>query len=243
MAFSPLPSSLVDYLHVLILKKAPVVVDLGCGDGAFSRALAPFGLSVRGLDRMSPVVGTTAEMVGDALQVPLQSGRVDLLLAGNLLRHLVAQSGDWSFLDRWCGLLKPGGRLFILEDEPGGTCAPADNYRRVQEFLAKLSANRRAPLLSLTEFRAHLEESAKPGGWTFGSTDNDIRPDTDVVLDMLRGPGETPGGEVTALMDDIRTHGLSYGRFWWAAFQSAKPGSSRSKRNPRTARHWSGKRV
>ncbi len=225
VAFLPLPSPLADLLPELAAGSSPVVVDLGCGDGGLACLLAPFGLGVQGLDLFPPAVGTAANLVGNALQPPLQTGRVDLLLAGNVLRHLWGQSGNLEFLDRWRSLLKPGGHLYILEDEPGAEAPAEHNYQRVQEFLARLSGRERAPLLALEDFRKQVATGQGADDWTFGLQENDMRPDLTAVLEMLGGCGAAADGEVARLIASLKIHGLSYGCYWWATVPAVAQGS------------------
>lgn len=117
----------------LLLPQLPAppaqAVDLGCGTGTLSLLLAEAGLQVRGLD-FSPAMVQQAKTkaqaaghridftVGDAAYPPYAPGSVDVVLA----RHVL-----WVFdnpsevLQRWTALLKPTGRLVLVEGRWGGT--------------------------------------------------------------------------------------------------------------------------
>jgi SAM-dependent methyltransferase len=99
------------------------VADLGCGTGTLSVLLAGAGHDVHGVDLAPRMVeaarakaaaaGCTARFtVGDAAHPPLDPGSVDVVLA----RHVL-----WAFEDpaavlgTWTGLLRPGGRLLLVE--------------------------------------------------------------------------------------------------------------------------------
>jgi len=217
MAFDPLPDPLMTHLQALSVQPSAVVVDLGCGDGALARLLHPFGMPVWGLDRVSPRAGSSADLVGDAAQPPLKAGSVDLLLAGNVLRHVAGQLGTWDFVAAWGRLLKPSGRLFILEDEPGGGTRAQAHYRRVQDLLSRLALGRRTPLVALSDARQRLTAAAPGVVWRFGKMKNRVPADPQAVLAFLEAGQVEAGGEVEALCEDIRRDGLSYGNFWYGA--------------------------
>ncbi|MEW2387837.1 trifunctional class I SAM-dependent methyltransferase/NUDIX hydrolase/VOC family protein [Streptomyces venezuelae] len=106
------------------------VLDLGCGTGSLALLAAGLGHRVTGVD-LSPdmvdlarekLAGRDAEvLVGDAGLPPVQGRRFDVVLA----RHVL-----WTFPDpeatlrHWCGLLRPGGRLILVEGV-WGTVSPS----------------------------------------------------------------------------------------------------------------------
>lgn len=103
------------------------LLDLGCGTGSLSLLAAGQGHRVTAVDiapRMAErarakLAGTGAEvLVGDAAQPPVGERRFDVILA----RHVVWLMADPArTLDHWAGLLKPGGRLVLIEGVWGGT--------------------------------------------------------------------------------------------------------------------------
>jgi SAM-dependent methyltransferase len=106
------------------LPAAPAVVaDLGCGTGSLAVLLAEEGYVVRGLDSSAAMLalakakaeaaGVTVHWVlGDASSPQLGDGSVDVVLC----RHVL-----WALPDpakavaRWTRLLRPGGRLVLVE--------------------------------------------------------------------------------------------------------------------------------
>ena len=111
----------------LLLPRLPApgaaVADLGCGTGSLACLLAQEGCAVRGVD-LSPrmvaaarakatglAVDATFE-VGDAADPPLPDASADVVL----VRHVL-----WALPDpdaavaRWVRLLRPGGRLLLVE--------------------------------------------------------------------------------------------------------------------------------
>ncbi|MGW7087776.1 methyltransferase domain-containing protein [Streptomyces sp. NPDC054871] len=104
------------------LPKAPGdVLDLGCGTGSLSLLAAERGHRVTGVD-LSPnmverarerLAGHAAEvLIGDAEAPPVEGRRFDVVLARHVLWMLPDPEAT---LRRWCGLLRPGGRLVLIE--------------------------------------------------------------------------------------------------------------------------------
>ncbi|MGP3928252.1 class I SAM-dependent methyltransferase [Streptomyces sp. 8N616] len=97
------------------------VLDLGCGTGSLALLAAEQGHRVTAVD-LSPrmaerarakLAGTGARvLVGDAAEPPVGERRFDAVLA----RHVLWMLGDpAAVLRRWSGLLRPGGRLVLIE--------------------------------------------------------------------------------------------------------------------------------
>jgi SAM-dependent methyltransferase len=107
------------------------VLDLGCGTGSLSLLALEAGHRVRGVD-LSPAMVAEATVkcagldatftVGDAAEPPA-SGPVDAVLARHLLWTLPDPHGA---LRHWVGLLRPGGRLVLVEGRwwPAGAVRP-----------------------------------------------------------------------------------------------------------------------
>jgi ubiquinone/menaquinone biosynthesis C-methylase UbiE len=106
------------------LPPAPALVaDLGCGTGSLACLLAGEGHQVRGIDlapRMVEAARAKAVragveisfQVGDAAAPPWPDASVDVVLA----RHVLWALGDPdAAVARWVRLLRPGGRLVLVE--------------------------------------------------------------------------------------------------------------------------------
>ena len=98
------------------------VADLGCGTGTLSVLLADGGFTVDGID-FSPEMVTRARdkaagrdgatfAVADAGAPPLEEAAYDAVLCRHVLWALPDPSAA---LARWVGLLRPGGRLVLVE--------------------------------------------------------------------------------------------------------------------------------
>lgn len=118
------------------------VLDLGCGTGSLSLLAAEQGHRVTAVDaspRMADrardkLAGTGAEvLVGDAGRPPVGDRRFDVILARHVVWLLPDPAGA---LRHWFGLLRPGGRLVLVEGVWGGAGIPAG---RLTGLLAPLA--------------------------------------------------------------------------------------------------------
>ncbi|OKJ71781.1 SAM-dependent methyltransferase [Streptomyces sp. CB02460] len=118
------------------------VLDLGCGTGSLALLAAGQGHRLTGVDSSPRMVeraraklaGTGAEvLVGDAARPPVGDRGFDVVLA----RHVVWLLADpAAVLRHWAGLLRPGGRLVLVEGVWNGTGIPAE---RLTALLAPLT--------------------------------------------------------------------------------------------------------
>ncbi|MEU0201279.1 MULTISPECIES: class I SAM-dependent methyltransferase [unclassified Streptomyces] len=101
--------------------RAGDVLDLGCGTGSLSLLASEQGHRVTGVD-LSPAMVTLAReklagrdavfLVGDAAAPPVGERRFDAVL----VRHVLwALPDPGRALRHWYGLLRPGGRLVLVE--------------------------------------------------------------------------------------------------------------------------------
>jgi SAM-dependent methyltransferase len=99
------------------------VLDLGCGTGSLGVLAAAQGHRVTGVDLAPEMVRRArakgvAAIVGDASAPPVRSRSVDVVLA----RHLAWTLPDpHAALARWVGLVRPGGRLVLVEGRWGAS--------------------------------------------------------------------------------------------------------------------------
>lgn len=106
------------------------VLDLGCGTGSLSLLAAEQGHRVTGVDASAAMIeraraklaGRDAVfLVGDAAAPPVGEQRFDVVL----VRHVLwALPDPGRALRHWRGLLRPGGRLVLIEGV-WGTVTPA----------------------------------------------------------------------------------------------------------------------
>ena len=110
-------------LLLALLPGAPArVADLGCGTGTLSVLLADEGYAVDGVD-FAPEMVREAEAkragrsgvtftLGDAADPPLLPGTYDVVLSRHVLWALPDHEAA---LSRWLELLRPDGRLVLIE--------------------------------------------------------------------------------------------------------------------------------
>ncbi len=215
MPFSPLPTILLNELKQLTRQQGAYGLDLGCGDGQLARDLREDGIPLWGLDRISRRLGVFPDLVGDALALPLAQQHVDLLLASNLVRHLLSADPEAKFLAHWLTALRPGGSIFILEDKPDHSTAARRNYLELQKLLAFLDGSQRGPLLEFENFLPLVQKHVPSGLMQGGTCPNNKKPDVRPILEFLVGKGKVPGGKIGALVGSLERFGLDYGDYWW----------------------------
>ena len=215
MPFHPLPTIFAEEISRLD-PDTDTVLELGSGEGHFRALLADLGHTCLGLERRHPASGVQCDVVGDARRPPVRAGSVSVLVAANLVRHLTPRHHLAKWVAHWRGLLKPGGALFLFEDEPSQATIGTRNFRDLQAFLARLMPETRGPLLSLARFREMVVAPEEPAQWTFGRQRNQETISATEVVRFLSGGQGTPTGPVAGLIRSIGRDGLDPGEFWWA---------------------------
>ncbi|MET8024249.1 class I SAM-dependent methyltransferase [Streptomyces avermitilis] len=130
------------------------VLDLGCGTGSLSLLAAEQGHRVTGVDLSPAMVGLAraktagrdaAFLVGDAAAPPVGEQRFDVVLVRHVLWTL---PGPGRALRRWCGLLRPGGRLVLVEGVWGTVSPVGISAARLTGLLTPLAKSVRVERLS-----------------------------------------------------------------------------------------------
>ncbi|MFI9153452.1 class I SAM-dependent methyltransferase [Streptomyces sp. NPDC053367] len=130
------------------------LLDLGCGTGSLSLLAAEQGHRVTGVDGSPAMVARARAKLaghdavflpGDAAAPPVGEQRYDVVL----VRHVLwALADPGRALRHWRGLLRPGGRLVLVEGV-WGTLAPVGiPADRLTALLAPLAAQVRVERLS-----------------------------------------------------------------------------------------------
>ncbi|MDF2272226.1 class I SAM-dependent methyltransferase [Streptomyces coacervatus] len=130
------------------------VLDLGCGTGSLSLLAAEQGHRVTGVDSSPPMVDLAraklagrdaAFLVGDAAAPPVGEQRFDVLL----VRHLLwALPDPGRALRHWRELVRPGGRLVLVEGVWGTVSPVGLPVDLVTGLLAPLAGEVRVERLS-----------------------------------------------------------------------------------------------
>lgn len=113
----------VSLLESVLPADGEAVLDIGCGTGSLSVVLAQFGHTVTGIDlspEMIEVARAKAEAAGcdiafevaDAAFPPFAARQFDVVLCRHILFMLPETN---RVLERWAALLKPNGRLIMIE--------------------------------------------------------------------------------------------------------------------------------
>ncbi|MFF5984083.1 class I SAM-dependent methyltransferase [Streptomyces olindensis] len=134
--------------------RAGDVLDLGCGTGSLSLLASEQGHRVTGVD-LSPAMVTLAReklagrdavfLVGDAAAPPVGERRFDAVL----VRHVLwALPDPGRALGHWYGLLRPGGRLVLVEGVWGSTAPVGIPADRLVGLLAPIAGRVRVERLS-----------------------------------------------------------------------------------------------
>lgn len=125
------------------------IIDLGCGTGTLTALLSAEGHRVSALDsapamieaaraKLSAHAYAVPLVVGDAAAPPYAARSADVVLSRHVLWALPDPSAA---LARWTALLRPGGRLVLVEGRwhTGGGIAAADCAALVREHLADVA--------------------------------------------------------------------------------------------------------
>ncbi|MFE1802108.1 MULTISPECIES: class I SAM-dependent methyltransferase [unclassified Streptomyces] len=130
------------------------VLDLGCGTGSLSLLASEARHRVTGVDLSPRMVGLAraklagrdaAFLVGDAAAPPVGEQRFDAVLVRHVLWTLPEPG---RVLRLWRGLLRPGGRLVLVEGVWGTVSPVGIPADRLTALLAPLAEDVRVELLS-----------------------------------------------------------------------------------------------
>ena len=106
-----------DFIDILPINRAAVILEIGCGDGAAGAYAKSTGKCGRYIGvELAPAAAERAAKVLDVvhtgsiedLPLPYPEGAFDVLIASEVLEHLV---DPWTVLRRLRPLMKPGGRI------------------------------------------------------------------------------------------------------------------------------------
>lgn len=131
-------------LRQLLPPAGGLTVDVGCGEGRWSRELAELGYDVVGVDRSNALVAAAREAdpagryeIAPAEDMPFPDGAVSFVLCVNVLMHIVD-------LDRVVGefarVLQQGGTLVVGVSHPvmeSGTFDEESGELRVSSYFAE----------------------------------------------------------------------------------------------------------
>jgi ubiquinone/menaquinone biosynthesis C-methylase UbiE len=116
-----------DLLRTWLPTTPSLVADLACGTGTMSVLMAEMGHQVRGIDlspemvrravaKAAPFGSSIVIAAADASEPPFEDGSFDVVFARHILWTLPDPTAA---LRRWARLLRPGGRLVLVEGRWG----------------------------------------------------------------------------------------------------------------------------
>jgi ubiquinone/menaquinone biosynthesis C-methylase UbiE len=164
------------------------IADMGAGTGRFARLFAPISRHIYCFDRSHHMLSVARRalhdrrvsnfslLVADNSRVPLESGAVDLSLAGWNFGHSTEwHPGAWqerirSAVDELLRLARPGGRAMIFETLGTGARQPAAPTEALAAYYEYLEHQRGFTLVQVqTDYRfASLDEAHELTRFFFG---------------------------------------------------------------------------
>lgn len=145
--------------------RAPVLLDIGCGDGSFLGELrrnVPADWRVHGSDVIDPRAGGRTldrgvrfhlQRASNGFRVGLRRGSVDCIF-NNFLLHHVDRADLEAMLRHQHELLRPGGILCVLEDSFDPRRAPRHAGRGLADVFAALTERQKRAYLAFIDFWA-----------------------------------------------------------------------------------------
>lgn len=150
--------SWIDFIKNHIDVKGKMVVDIGCGGGIYSKALAMLGAKVTAVDFSEEMLKGATEnckeleniafLQGNAYHTNLASSNFDIILERALIHHLNDLDACFKEANR---LLKKNG-LFIIQDRTPEDCLLPGDHHHIRGYffeqypkLASIETSRRYP--------------------------------------------------------------------------------------------------
>lgn len=149
----------LDHLASLFDLQGSVVVDIGAGDGKFARAFARRGARVTGIeiDDVKVEIAKRAAhpnvdiLLGRGEDLPIADGFCDLVCFMFSLHHIPLSLQDAALAEAH-RVLKPAGRLHVLDPRPGGSMSEVMRFLDDETHVRTESQRRLDQLAERGEF-------------------------------------------------------------------------------------------
>lgn len=122
------PAYVYNFLSEVVKNKR--VLDLGCGTGKYTKLLAPDCAEYIGIDQSEAVLSICQKKIenlpnsrlifADAEQLPIPDACLDLIFSCWMLGTVSEVSKRDKILDECRRVLKPGGQIYLVENDYGG---------------------------------------------------------------------------------------------------------------------------
>ena len=115
------------------------VLDLGCGPGGLTRDMVRQGWQMTGVDRSLKMInraqdsGNANFIVADALELPFEGGRFDVVLSASLVNLVPDRVALFAEMAR---VLRPGGIASVLFPSPRFTLGCVEAQARALPFMS-----------------------------------------------------------------------------------------------------------
>jgi len=164
-------------LDLVLVRRALETLDAGCGTGFLSFELAARGCRVTGVDFAPAMIAAARRKAAersvsirfeeaDAEQLPFAPASFDLVISRHLLWTLPHPEAA---LDEWIRVLRPGGRLVVVDSQLAAAAPPASEnastspeYAAIGDQLPFLSGRPREDIETLLKTRGLVHVGSDP---------------------------------------------------------------------------------
>lgn len=152
-------------LRLYLPKPGEAILDVGCGTGVHLALYQRYDVQLAGIDASPAMLeiarkrlGERATLrLGDAAEMPYADGSFDLVLA-MLSLHEMAPALREQVLHQMVRVMKPGGRLLLIDYHPGRLEFPQGWWTKTIILLSELAAGRE----HFRNFRKYMRAGGLP---------------------------------------------------------------------------------
>ena len=189
------------FLESLALKKGERVLDVGCGPGLLAGQMAAAGALVAAVDTSLPMLESARSQYpdldfreGSATEIPFDDASFDAVISTQVLEYVPDIPAA---LAEFARVLKPGGRVAILDTDWDSLVWAAKDYDRQRRILEAWDAHVADPHLP-----RRLPHELSAAGY------GNLKADIIVLLNLHFGPDAFSRGTAAAVSAFVRARGL-----------------------------------